>query len=413
MEAAQTNSLGVGQRLTVSIEKVAHGGHFIARHEGQVIFIRHVIPGELVEIEITSATSNFFRADLVKVLESSPDRVEAPCSYSHPGGCGGCDFQHISIERQRALKADVIVEQFSRIAKKEVTVLVEEVGDPLGWRTRISSATNDDGELGFYSSRSHAVIPVADCLIAAEAVEFSQLATRKWPKKSRVEIQVSSTGERSIAIAPANPTSKSSRGTKARLTQGPDFLTENIDGHALKVGYSSFWQSHDLAPEVLCQEIRKYVESGDYVLDLYGGVGLFTAAVLDLVGPEGHVDLIESSPSATSDARRNFEEMPNVEIHVGEVAKMLGKLSRADLVILDPPREGSGRAVLQTVVGFNPRALLYVACDPAALARDCRYLEELGWQMSNLRAFDLFPMTHHIECVALFETSQNPKINVS
>jgi len=117
MATEHKKPFSVGERHTVTIEKVAHGGHFIARHESQVIFVRHAIPGEVVEVEITSTGASFVRADAVEIVSASPDRISSPCQYSHPGGCGGCDFQHISIERQRVLKADVIREQFSRLAK--------------------------------------------------------------------------------------------------------------------------------------------------------------------------------------------------------------------------------------------------------------------------------------------------------
>ena len=401
MDGERTKSFEVGQLLTVFVEKVAHGGHFIARHEGQVIFVRHAIPGERVEVEITSTGSSFFRADVVKVIEASRDRVTPPCKYSHAQGCGGCDFQHIDIARQRSLKADVIKEQFLRIAKRDIEVTVEEVGQPLHWRTRISSATDNQGRIGFYGSRSHVVIPVKDCLIATSSVNYADLASRKWPTKSRVEIAISSNGERSIAIAPAT------RGSKARLTQGPQVLKETVFSHDLQVSQTSFWQSHENAPEILTTAVREQVRLGDRVLDLYGGVGLFTAAVLDVIGPDGHVDLIESSPSATADARRNFEQRGNVKIWTGDVDDKLSNIAGADLVVLDPPREGAGKDVLAKIADLRPRAIVYVACDPAALARDCRYLEEMGWQMCILRAFDLFPMTHHVECVAVFEPFQN------
>jgi tRNA/tmRNA/rRNA uracil-C5-methylase (TrmA/RlmC/RlmD family) len=401
MEEQRAKSFEVGQLLTVFVEKVAHGGHFIARHQGQVIFVRHAIPEELVEVEITSTGASFFRADVVKVIEASPDRVKPPCKYSHAQGCGGCDFQHIDIARARGLKAEVIAEQFSRIAKREIEVRVEEVGLPLHWRTRISSATDYQGQIGFYGSRSHVVIPVQDCLIAASSVNYPELAKRKWPTKSRVEIAVSSGGERSIAIAAAK------RGSKARLTQGPQVLQESVFGHDLQISQTSFWQSHELAPEILATAVREHVHLGDRVLDLYGGVGLFTAAIIDLVGRDGHVDLIESSPSATADARRNFEHFENVKIWTGDVEKELVKIAGADLVLLDPPREGAGKNVLAKITQLRPRVIVYVACDPAALARDYRYLEEMAWQMRSLRAFDLFPMTHHVECVAVFEPSQN------
>ena len=390
----------VGEHLTVTIEKVAHGGHFIARHEGEVFFVRHAIPGEKVEVEVTSAGSSFLRADVVRVIEPSPDRVAPPCPYSHPGGCGGCDFQHISLIRQRQLKSEVIKEQFGRLAKMDIDVEVEEVGGPLHWRTRISSATSEKGEIGFFASRSHTVVPVKDCLIASSSIKFPELAQKKWPARSRVEISTSSQGDRSVAIAPMG------RGSKARLTEGPHILAEVVDGRRVEVSQRSFWQSHELAPEVLTEAVRDYVEEGDYLLDLYGGVGLFTAALLDRVGPEGHIDLIESSPSATADARRNFADCPNVTIHVGEVLRELGKIDRVDVVLLDPPREGAGKGAISAIVASNPRLVLYVACDPAALARDTAYLVESGYEMVGLRAFDLFPMTHHVECVARFQPFQ-------
>jgi tRNA/tmRNA/rRNA uracil-C5-methylase (TrmA/RlmC/RlmD family) len=143
------------------------------------------------------------------------------------------------------------------------------------------------------------------------------------------------------------------------------------------------------------------VVPGDHVLDLYGGVGLFTAALLTVVGSEGVIDLVEGSKSATADARRNFAEDSNVSIHTGDVAKILPRFSQANVIVLDPPREGAGKDVIGECVRLLPRTIVYVACDPAALARDVSYLREHGYTLQKLRAFDLFPMTHHIECVAL------------
>ncbi|MEI9907480.1 MAG: TRAM domain-containing protein [Actinomycetota bacterium] len=397
----------IGQRVVVDIEKVAHGGHFIARHSGRVFFVRHALPGERVEIEITSTGKSFLRADAVSILSPSPDRVEPLCKFSGAGRCGGCDFQHISIARQRNLKADVVKEQFDRIAKMDIEVIVEEVGEPLHWRTRLSNATNEVGKIGFYAMRSHRVVPIDDCVIASSAIDFPSLAQRKWPSESRVDISSSSTGDRTIAIA------SNKRGSQARITEGKKSNFEEVSGHTLEVSESSFWQSHDLAPETLVAAVTPYFREGDRVLDLYGGVGLFTAAALDLIGPKGSVDLVESSASACANARRNFESYPNVKIHQIDVEKGLKKISGADVVVLDPPREGAGKEVLVTVAAYEPRSIVYVACDPAALARDSAYLFDLGYGLSHLRAFDLFPMTHHIECVATFEPSQKRESNVS
>ena len=407
MAIQRSKSLEVGELHTVTIEKVAHGGHFVARHEGHVIFVRHAIPGEIVDVKITGVAASFVRADAVRVISASSERVVAPCKFAAPGLCGGCDFQHIALPYQRTLKAEVIKEQFSRLAKKDIEVEVEEVGLPLHWRTRSIASSDESGKLGFYASRTHRVVPVDDCSILVEDMNFEELAKRSWPPRSRVEVSTSGQSERTVAIGTTE------RGSKSRITEGPKVAHEIIQGRTLEVSQNSFWQSHALAPAVLTQAVLDYVQIGDHVLDLYGGVGLFTAAVLDRIGPSGEVDLIEASRSATQDAQRNFVGISQVRIHTGDVDAQLKNVFAADLVILDPPREGAGKSVLGQVVRLRPRSIVYLACDPAALARDTAYLAELGYELSALRAFDLFPMTHHVECVAHFEPSQKRKNKVS
>ena len=402
MASNKSSALKVGDLIDVTIEKVAHGGHFIARHDGAVIFVRHAIPGEQCTIEVTSTGSSFNRADVVSVTQPSEFRVVPPCQFAHRLGCGGCDFQHITPAHQRTLKSDVITEQFSRIAKKEIRVEVESVGDPIGWRTRAIATTNRNGKLGFYKSRSHSIAPVDDCIICVKGMNFSEIVARPLKGDVRVEISASNSGERTIALAPT-------RGEeKARITEGQAVLHEVVHGKTIEVSRDSFWQSHVSAPEVLTDAVLEFarLKKAEHVLDLYGGVGLFTAAILEAVGPDGHIDLIEGSKVATEDARRNFVADKNVTIATGDVAKLLPRVTSADVVVLDPPREGAGRDVIMQITALNPRAIVYVACDPAALARDTAYLEDHSYTLAKLRAFDLFPMTHHIECVALYERAE-------
>jgi tRNA/tmRNA/rRNA uracil-C5-methylase (TrmA/RlmC/RlmD family) len=402
MASNKSSTLKTGDLVQVTIEKVAHGGHFIARHDGAVIFVRHGIPGENCTIQITSTGSSFNRADVVSVQTPSEFRVEAPCSFAHRNGCGGCDFQHISVDHQRKLKSDVITEQFSRIAKIDLTVELEEVGESTHWRTRAIATTDRNGKLGFFKSRSHSIAPVTDCIICVEGMNFAEISNRELKGDVRVEISSSNTGERSIALAPT-------RGEeKARLTEGPAVLHENVLGRTLEVSQESFWQSHKKAPEVLTQAVLEFakIKTGEHVLDLYGGVGLFSAAILDAVGPTGHVDLIEGSRVATADASRNFVGHANITIATGDVAKLLPRITAADVVVLDPPRDGAGKEAVAHIARLAPRAIVYVACDPAALARDTGYLSDNGYSLVKVRAFDLFPMTHHIECVALYARAE-------
>jgi tRNA/tmRNA/rRNA uracil-C5-methylase (TrmA/RlmC/RlmD family) len=398
MASKQSSTFKSGDLLEVAIEKIAHGGHFIARHEGAVFFVRHGIPGEKCTIEVTSTGSSFNRADVVSVENPSDFRVTPLCSYSHRNGCGGCDFQHISLDHQRTLKSQVITEQFARIAKMDIAVDVEEVSDGTHWRTRAIATTNRDGKLGFYKSRSHSVVPVNDCLICVEEIGFSQIAGRALKGDVRVEISASNTGERTIALAPT-------RGEeKARITEGPQLLHEDVLGKILEVSHESFWQSHKLAPTILTQAVLEFgqFKKGDHVLDLYGGVGLFSAAIIDLIGDDGQLDLIEGSKVATADAARNFAANSNITIATGDVAKQLPRISAADVVVLDPPRDGAGKEVISQIAALKPRTIVYVACDPAALARDTAYLVDYSYSLVKIRAFDLFPMTHHIECVAVY-----------
>ena len=402
MASNKSSTLKTGDLVQVTIEKVAHGGHFIARHDGAVIFVRHAIPGEKCTIQITSTGSSFNRADVISVEAPSEFRVQAPCSFAHRNGCGGCDFQHISVDHQRTLKSDVIAEQFSRIAKMDLRVDVEEVGESIHWRTRAIATTDRNGKLGFYKSRSHSIAPVTDCIICVEGMNFSEIASRDLKGDVRVEISASNTGERSIALAPT-------RGEeKARLTEGPAVLHENVLGKSLEVSQESFWQSHKKAPEILTQAILDFAQlkTGEHVLDLYGGVGLFTAAIVEAVGPTGHVDLIEGSKVATADAARNFASLSNITIATGDVAKLLPRITAADVVVLDPPRDGAGKETVAHIARLAPRAIVYVACDPAALARDTAYLADHSYSLVKVRAFDLFPMTHHIECVALYARAE-------
>lgn len=397
METERTSSkkraFRVGEKFTTKIEKVAHGGHFIARHEGAVFFIRHGIPGEEVVVEVTSTGKSFNRGDVVEVLQPSMDRVEAPCKYAHRLGCGGCDFQHISAKRQRQLKSEVIAEQFARIAKCELKVEVEEVGEPLGWRTRAILNIDGSGRAGFFGSRSHNSIQIDDCLTCVPELQLSQVTSRTWQPNSKVEVSANQVGDRIIA--------------NLDLIEGPESLVEKVGDSSFTVNHSSFWQSHKLAPTVLTDAVMEYAELkiGDQVLDLYGGVGLFTAAALAAVGSTGRVDLVEASSSAIGDAKNNFANKGNVNIYLGDVSKIMPRIGTAEVVILDPPRDGAGQLVLQQIAELKPRRIVYVACDPAALARDSAFANELGWQLTSVRAFDLFPMTHHIEMVALFTPS--------
>jgi len=382
--------LTTGQIIRVMIEKVAHGGHFIARHEGAVIFVRHGLTGEVVDVAITSVGSSFNRGDVVTVIEASPDRVQAPCRYANRNGCGGCDFQHVEISAQRKLKEDVITEQFARIAKMDVRVQVEEVSPPLGWRTQATIGSDKQGRAGFYASRTNTIMAIDDCLVLHPSIGYSTIQSQSWQPGSRIQVSASTDG--------------SARVVCGEEIRGQEIQTFTVNGKSYQVSPDSFWQSNVNAPQILVDCVSEFADAhlGDHVLDLYGGVGLFALQLLETVGVGGRIDLVEGSKSATTDAAVNFAGAQNVKIHTGDVEKILPRFSRADVVVLDPPRDGAKKNVISSLVACQPRAIVYVACDPAALARDSALLRDANYTLEKIRAFDLFPMTHHIECVALF-----------
>ena len=400
MELNAQERLEVGQVIELVIGPVAHGGHFVARHNGQVIFVRHGITNELVKIKITAVSSKIAHADVIEVLTAAPSRVSPPCQYA--GKCGGCDFQHIDLKTQRKLKAEIIKEQFMRIGKIDLPSLgfdfeVQEVepSDGLHWRTRMDFAVSPGGKIGFFGARSNEVVEISQCLIADERMNVSDLAARSWKSDARVEVAVSSTSEVSVMRS-------------GRSISGPTQIVEQVGGNSFKISPEAFWQSHKSAPVTLVKAALAQlgVKSNDHLCDLYSGVGLFAAAIFKELGDQGFITLIESDKNAVADARKVFLNKNNVKILQGLVAQQLPIVKRADLILLDPPRTGAGEVVIKQIIKLKPRKIVYVACDPAALARDSKTLIDAGYKLDHISAYDLFPMTQHIECVAGFSPAK-------
>jgi len=394
----------------VDVGPVAHGGHCVARLDGQVVFVRHALPGERVRISITERTKSFLRADAVEVLRAAPGRVEPPCEYAGPGRCGGCDFQHVDPAVQRELLGDVVREQLRRLAGISWDGEVEAVEPAaLGWRTRVQFAVDRHGRPGLRRHRSHDIIPVDRCLIAHP--DLPVVLGRTWDSDT-VESIVSSTGDR-LLVTDASISDEVEAevdgvvATDGTTRGGRGAVTERVMAADFRVTGSGFWQVHPDAASTLVEAVVEAAgaAAGDTVLDLYAGVGLFTTFLADEVGEDGTVLSVESDQGASRDARRNLHDLPQVRL-VGETVEralrqgVLGQ--RADVVVLDPPRTGAKKAV-QGIVDLDPRRIVYVACDPAALARDLASFAARGYELTGLRAFALFPMTHHVECVAVLE----------
>ncbi len=389
----------------VEVGPVAHGGHCVARLDGQVVFVRHALPGERVRIDVTERSKRFLRADAVEVLDAARDRVEPPCRYA--GTCGGCDFQHVSPSGQRRLLGAVVQEQLRRLAGLDRVVEVEAVEpEDLGWRTRVTYAVDDDGHAGLRRHRSHEVVEIDRCLIAHPGAP--EVPSARW-EDGPVEAIVSSTGERVVvADGPVPEEILPLDGVVARdgrVRSGHGVVTERVRDRDFQISGSGFWQVHPRAARTLVDAVLAgaQVRPGERVLDLYGGAGLFAAFLAEATGPGGEVLSVEGARGGHADARRNLADLAQVRTMRASVEKALsrGQLgAAADVVVLDPPRTGSKDAV-RPIAELSPRRIVYVACDPAALARDLASFREQGYELVDLRAFALFPMTHHVECVAV------------
>lgn len=375
----------------VEVGPIAHGGHWVARHDGRVIFVRHALEGEIVDVRVTGLARRHAFGDAVTITRPSADRVPEPCPVATV--CGGCDFQHVRVPHQRELKRQVVAEQVRRLAGVEWEGQVEAVHpDDARWRTRMRYHRDENttpSEWGLRQSRSHDIVslPEQGCLIAAAPLARVPANAPEGPA-----VMGALEGAEAVWVAPGDPR-----------------LIEVSAAHRRwSVRADGFWQVHPQAADTLVEAVLSglHPQPGETALDLYCGVGLFAGA---LVNADVSVTGIEGSTTAVAQARRN---VAGARFLAGDVARVLGPRDgrrrqgspvpgRTDLVVLDPPRAGAGAAVMAQVMARAPRAVAYVACDPAALARDLATAAQGGYRVVSLRAFDLFPQTHHVECVAI------------
>ncbi len=394
--------------MTLTIEKVAHGGIFVARHDGRVVFVSHVLPGEKVRARVyEDGGKGFCRADPIEIIEASPDRVKHVWKEAGAGGAGGAEFGHIKLTRQRELKADVIEEALERMAGIKLRPVVEAApGDNeangLGYRTRVQLHVDESGIAGPYRERSHEVIPVKDLPLAVEDIRELAIHRKNWQDVRKIQIAASSTGQLQWQID--------------KKVKGDERLIERVAGRTFRISTGGFWQVHHKAAEVLtgavCDMVSKVgIDLTADNLDLYGGVGLYAGALAAKFGTAIRITTVESLRQATDDATLNLSDLPKAKAVLAPVERFLAeKVTNAQhgssspqteaTVILDPPRSGAGAKVIGQITALKPKHIIYVACDPVALARDLKDLLAAGYELRELRAFDLFPHTHHVESIA-------------
>lgn len=397
----------VGREVELEATKIAHGGVSVARLDGRVVFVSDAIPGERVVARITDdAKPSFWRADTVRVLDPSPHRrahvwPEASVERDPADRAGGAEFGHIELAHQRSLKAEVLAEALQRMAGLERAVEVEGLPgteDGTGWRTRVRLHVAPDGTVGPYAARSHRVIPVESLPLATGAVREAAPLHEAISGADTVDVLAPSVGGARLIVG----------------SQAPSVIRERVGEREFRVDDSGFWQVHEAAATTLTGAVQQAIDPARFDprapnLDLYGGVGLLAAAVGDAFGRTVRITTVESDARATEHAAENLADWLGAVAVTAKVERWVRSLaqqgagdrarSRAATVVLDPPRAGAGRAVLEALAAAAPAQLVYVACDPVAFARDVGTLAGLGYRLEGLRALDLFPNTHHVEAV--------------
>jgi tRNA/tmRNA/rRNA uracil-C5-methylase (TrmA/RlmC/RlmD family) len=400
-----------GRELELDVTNIAHGGISVARHDGRVVFVSDAIPGERVVARITEdSKKSFWRAETLTVVTPSVHRQanvwsEAGIDRAPENRAGGADFGHIELGFQRELKRQVLVDSMKRMAKTDVAtevVAIAGADDGAGWRTRVRLHVDESGRLGPFAARTHRVIRVSSLPLAVPEIEAIAPLEANFEGEAHVDIVAPSVGGARLIVG----------------KQRSQVVTEVVGGREFRLADTGFWQVHRYAAHALTMAVQEAID-GDMFdprasnLDLYGGVGLFAAAMGDRFGAATQVTSVESDSIATDFAAGNLSEWIGANALTARVEPWLRQLAanassseraayRAATVVLDPPRSGAGREVVKNVTILAPAQVVYVACDPVALARDVALFADNGYSLTRLRAFDLFPHTHHFESVATF-----------
>ncbi len=439
-EQREGTPLEIGSEIELEITGIAHGGVSVARHEGRVVFVADAIPGERVLARVTDQKKkSFARAAVTRVIDASEDRrehvwAEASLERDPAERAGGAEFGHIDLARQRVLKAEVLVDSMARFGdielagedgedfRETLAELVEPAdGDDeangLGYRTRVRLHVDPEtGAVGPYAARSRTVVPVSSLPLATAGVNQIAPLTEAMQGLQTIDL-----------IDPANDDPRmliTETGQKERRGE-KDLVAELVEDRGFIVRAGGFWQVHREAPAMLFgavhDAISDLIEAGQFDpaagnLDLYGGAGLLAAAVAEAAGPGLKITSVESDPAATDNAAENLSEIVGARALTARVDKYLRELLdaaapvrdrlRRGTIVLDPPRSGAGGDVTQQLAELAPANIVYVACDPVALSRDTKSLLDSGYDLLELRAFDIFPHTHHFESLAVFSRAE-------
>ncbi len=386
--------------LTLTVGAPANGGSCVARHDGRVVFVRYALPGERVRVRVTADRGSYWHAEAIEVIEPSDDRTESLCPIAGVDGSGCCDLAFVDPAAARALKAEVVSNQLARLGSYEWREAVRPLSatGPTGWRTRIRLDVGADGHAGFHRYRSDELVADLNCG-QLPAGMIDGLAHTEWPPGAHVHVVVDDDGQRHVAR-----TVRHGRRSSTDVVEGGSQGVHRAGRHSWQVPLTTFWQAHRDAARTYSELVSDWAQPspGMTAWDLYGGVGVFAAALGDAVGDSGQVVSVDSSRAASRAARATLADLPQLSVITDSVRRALtAQRGGADVAVLDPPRAGAGREVIELLAAAEVPRVVHIGCEAASFARDIGLYQRHGYAVNKIRVFDSFPLTHHVECVAL------------
>jgi len=378
----------------------ANGGSCVARHDGRVVFVRYALPGERVRVRVTADRGSYWHAETVEVIDPSEDRTASLCPIAGVDGAGCCDLAFVEPAAGRALKAEVVSNQLARLGNYQWRGRVHPLSaaGPTGWRTRIRLDVGSDGRPGFHRYRSDELVADLNCG-QLPAGMTDGLAGTEWPAGAHVHVVVDDDGQRHVAR-----TVRQGRRNATEVVEGSLQGVQRAGRHSWQVPVTAFWQAHRDAARTYSELVGEWAQAGPGMTawDLYGGVGVFAAVLGDAVGESGQVISVDSSRAASRAAQSTLAELPQVRLVTDSVRRALtAQRGGADVAVLDPPRAGAGSEVIELLAAAEVPRVVHIGCEAASFARDVGLYRQHGYVVNKIRVFDSFPLTHHIECVAL------------
>jgi tRNA/tmRNA/rRNA uracil-C5-methylase (TrmA/RlmC/RlmD family) len=386
--------------LTLTVGAPANGGSCVARHDGRVVFVRYALPGERVRVRVTADRGSYWHAEAVEVIEASDDRTASLCPIAGVDGAGCCDLAFVEPEAARALKAEVVSNQLARLGNYQWRGIVHSLSPvgPTGWRTRVRLDVGADGRAGFHRYRSDELVADLNCG-QLPAGMTDGLASTVWPPGAQLHVVIDDDDQRHVVR-----TARQGRRTSTEVVEGDYQAVQRAGRRSWQVPVTAFWQAHRDAARTYSELVNDWAQAGPGMTawDLYGGVGVFAAVLADAVGESGQVLSVDSSRAASRAARASFVDLPQVNVVTDSVRRALtGQRRGADVAVLDPPRAGAGRDVIDLLAAAQVPRVVHIGCEAASFARDIGLYLRHGYAVDKISVFDSFPLTHHIECVAL------------